>query len=70
MATTPSVVPTARRYSCPEVSVAAVGWMPRVHHQNSPMVAITVRLFRIGANIGTANRRWVFSNPVATAPTP
>jgi hypothetical protein len=33
-------------------------------------VAITIRLFRIGANIGAANRRCAFSRPVATAPSP
>ena len=37
---------------------------------NRKNVPVTRRLFRIGANIGTANRRCAFSRPVATAPTP
>ena len=34
-------------------------------------VAVTMRLLRMGANIGAANFRWAFNRPVATpAPKP
>jgi hypothetical protein len=33
-------------------------------------VAITVRLFRTGANIGTPKRRLALSSPVITVPSP
>jgi hypothetical protein len=37
---------------------------------NRRNVAITTRLFRIGANIGAANRRCACSRPIAIAPIP
>ena len=70
MANTPSVVPIARTYRCAVVTPSTVGCVGPGIAAKIAIVAITMRLFRIGANIGTANRRCEFSRPVATAPIP
>ena len=70
MATTPSVVPTARMYFC----VVVMSMVPRRApgtNAKARNVAVAIRLLAIGANIGAANFRRAFSRPVATpAPSP
>ena len=70
MAITPSVVPIASTsFSEPVIAVAdgsVSPWMAA----NASIVPMTTRLLRMGANMGTAKRRWALSRPVATAPTP
>ena len=50
--------------------VVGVGIFGPGRNANVKNAALTTRLFTIGANIGTANRRCAFSRPVATAPSP
>ena len=68
MATTPIVVPRPRSVCWP--SVRRVSPPPLEERMNATMVAITARLFRIGANICAAYRLLDVRIPPATAPTP
>ena len=70
MAATPAVVPRPSSSFWPVVTSPTWGtcWPTRAW-KVSP-TAITTRLLRIGANIGTPKRRWALSRPVITAPTP
>ena len=70
MAATPAVVPTARTSFWARVIELGQGSAGPGMNANTRNVAITIRLLRTGANIGAANRRWVFRSPVATAPIP
>ncbi|HEV3495275.1 MAG TPA: hypothetical protein VHA34_02875, partial [Actinomycetes bacterium] len=67
MAATPAVVPRARTSFWARVMFSGEGRPGSgsgmaANSRNEP---ITTRLFRIGANIGTAKRRWALSRPVA-----
>jgi len=68
IANTPRVVPTASTSRCEPV--ASTVWSRSERAAKKRNVAVTTRLLRIGANIGTENRRCAFSRPVATAPIP
>jgi hypothetical protein len=70
MARTPNVVPAPSSVFSANVSVSTRGGVvPRIA-MRANMVAITARLFRTGAYICAANRRFAVSRPPATAPTP
>ena len=70
MATTASVVPTARMYFW----VVVMSIVPRRApgtRAKAGNVAVAMTLLAIGANTGAANRRSALSRPVATpAPSP
>ena len=70
IAATPSVVPAARTVFSANVMLSTEVVPLPTSSAYTPNVAITVRLLRIGANIGAANFRSAWSKPVATAPTP
>ena len=70
MPATPAVVPIARTNRCTVVTPSPAWPVGPGRSTNATIVAITIRLLRTGANIGTANRRCAFSRPVATAPSP
>src|SRR5438552_3919831 len=64
IATTPRVVPAPSTHFCRSVMFAgAAGWGPG-SLANTRNVAVAMRLFAMGANMGAANRRFAFSRPV------
>ena len=70
MATTPSVVPMARTSFWAPVTPETVGcsWLDIA--ANASIVAMTITLLRMGANMGAANLRCAFRSPMITAPSP
>ncbi len=71
MAATPAVVPRARTSFWARVMLRGDGSAgPANMAAKVRKEAMTTRLFRIGANIGTTNRRRAFRSPVAAAPSP
>ncbi len=70
MAATPAVVPMARTSFWARLMVSGAGTASAVMAAKMRKEAMTTTLFRMGANMGTTNRRCAFSSPVAAAPRP
>jgi hypothetical protein len=70
MAATPAVVPRPSSSFWPVVTSPSCGTCWPTSRWKVRPTAITTRLLRIGANIGTPKRRLALSSPVMTEPTP